>query len=273
MQVSQLFIYPIKSLGGISISSAELTDRGFKYDRRWMLIDQKNNFLTQREHPQMSLLQVTLTDGGLQVLHKINKQSIHISFTPETEEMVTASVWSFKGKVQFVSVKADEWFSEMLSKPCRLVYMPDKTRRRINPFYAVNKDINSLSDGYPMLMIGENSLKDLNERLKEPVPMDRFRPNIIFKEGKPFEEDTMAIFEINEITFFGVKLCARCVITTIDQETAEKNKEPLKTLATYRKKNSKIYFGQNVIHGGIGTITIGDTIKVIKTKRRKIIVR
>ncbi|MGG9972598.1 MOSC domain-containing protein [Ferruginibacter sp. SUN002] len=273
MQVSQLYIYPIKSLGGISITSAELTDRGFKYDRRWMLIDKKNNFLTQREFPQMALLQVTLTASGLQVSHKINNQSIYIPFLPETNELVQATVWSFTGKAQVMSSVVNEWFTEMLSIPCRLVYMPDETRRKVNSYYAINKDITSLSDGYPMLMIGEASLEDLNKRLDDPVPMNRFRPNIVFKGGQPFEEDIMAAFMINGIDFYGVKLCSRCVVTTINQNTAEKNKEPLKTLSTYRKKNFNIYFGQNVIHGGLGTINVGDSITILKTKRRKIIVK
>ncbi|UEG50114.1 MOSC domain-containing protein [Ferruginibacter lapsinanis] len=272
MQVSELYIYPIKSLGGIAVSSAELTDRGFQYDRRWMLIDEGNNFLTQREYPQMALLQVDLIGDHLVVSHKINKASINISVIPESQEMIIAKVWSYKGKLQLVSTVADKWFSTMLSIPCRLVYMPDSTIRKVSSYYAVNKDITSLSDGYPLLLIGEASLQDLNSRLSAPVPIDRFRPNIVFSGGKPFEEDTMAVFEINGINFYGVKLCARCAITTIDQNSAEKNKEPLKTLASYRKKNFNIYFGQNVIHGGSGKINIGDTIRVIKTKRRKIIV-
>ncbi len=271
MQVSQLYIYPIKSLGGIAVSSAELTDRGFKYDRRWMLVDENNNFLTQREYPQMALLQIEMTSNGLTVSHKLNKQSITIPFIPETLQTITIKVWSFKGKAQLVSAAVDEWFSKMLSIQCKLVYMPDETKRRVNPYYAINKDVTSFSDGYPILMIGESSLKDLNDRLVKPVPMDRFRPNIVFTGGHPFEEDTMAQFVINEINFYGVKLCARCVITTIDQNTAQKNKEPLKTLATYRKKNFNIYFGQNVIPGGPGKISIGDTITIIKTKRRKLL--
>lgn len=272
MQVSQLYIYPIKSLGGMELTSAELTDRGFKYDRRWMLINEQNNFLTQREHPEMALLKVELTNFGLKVSHKITKQTIDIPLVPQTQEMVTAKVWSYKGKLQLVSAAADKWFSSILSISCRLVFMPDSAKRKVNPFYAVNKDITSLSDGYPLLLIGEASLQNLNDRLKQPVAIDRFRPNIVFSGGKPFEEDTMAEFVINGINFYGVKLCARCVMTTIDQHSAEKNKEPLKTLSTYRKKNFNIYFGQNVIHGGVGKINIGDSIQIVKTKRRKIIV-
>lgn len=271
MQVSQLYIYPIKSLGGIALPVAQLTDRGFKYDRRWMLIDAQQNFLTQREYPQMALLQVVLADNGLNVFHKINKRSIHIPVVTETTETVTAKVWSFKGKVQLINEEIDAWFSDILSVKCRLVYMPDSTKRKVSHFYAKNNEITSLSDGYPLLMIGQSSLNDLNSRLQEPLLMDRFRPNIVFEGGAPFEEDTMAVFEINGILFYGVKLCARCVMTTIDQNSAQKNKEPLKTLSTYRKKNFKIYFGQNVLSEGLGEIKVGDSIRVIKTKRRKII--
>jgi uncharacterized protein YcbX len=220
----------------------------------------------------MSLLQVLITDSGLKVTHKINKQFIEIPFFIPNKELITAKVWSFKGKLQLVSTVADAWFTKMLSIKCRLVYMPDDTRRRVNFLYAHNKELTSLSDGYPILMISEESLNDLNDRLSDPVSMDRFRPNIVLKGGEPFIEDVMAEFAINGINFYGVKLCGRCVITTIDQGTAEKNKEPLKTLASYRKNKLNIYFGQNVLHKSLGEIAVGDEITILKTKRRRITV-
>jgi len=140
--------------------------------------------------------------------------------------------------------------------------MPDNTQRRVDGRYAHNKEITSFSDGYPLMLIGQASLDDLNSRLQSPLPMNRFRPNIVFTGGDPFLEDSMKQFEINGVRFFGVKLCARCVITTIDQQTTEKAKEPLKTLSTYRSKNNKIYFGQNLLFHGSGTISIGDAITI-----------
>jgi uncharacterized protein YcbX len=265
LQVSELFIYPIKSLGGISLSSAVVTDRGFQYDRRWMLVDSDNQFITQRDFAEMALLQVYVEKEGLKVTHKQKGDSIVIPF--ETSgEFISVQVWSDKVKGIIVNTETNEWFSDILNKPCRLVYMPDQTKRRVDGRYATNKEITNFSDGYPFLTIGQSSLNDLNSRLEEKLPINRFRPNIVFTSGTPYEEDTFAHFIINDIHFYGVKLSARCVITTINQDTIKKSKEPLRTLSTYRMKNNKIYFGQNLLHDGKGTINIGDEIKPIKRK-------
>ena len=263
LEVSELFIYPIKSLGGIPLRSAKVTDRGFQYDRRWMLVDSNNCFLSQREFPQMALLQVQLNEDALRVQHKINQsEAVRIPASPEPRPLITVKVWSDKCKAEIVDPVLDEWFSEMLSMKCRLVYMPEFSKRRVDSRYASNKEITSLSDGYPFLIIGQSSLDDLNARLPDPLPMNRFRPNIVFTGGEPFHEDHLKHFSIRDIHFYGVKLCARCVITTIDQNTALKSREPLKTLSSYRQKNNKIYFGQNLLHSGQGEINVGDTITV-----------
>lgn len=263
LEVSELFIYPIKSLGGISVRSAKITDRGFQFDRRWMLVDSNNCFLSQREFPQMALLQAQLSDNGLMVHHKIRKdESVHIPISCKKTKAVTVQVWSDKCRAELVNPVFDEWFSEMLSLQCKLVHMPDSSLRRVDTRYASNKEITSLSDGYPFLLIGQSSLDDLNARLPDPLPMNRFRPNIVFTGGEPFHEDLMKHFSINNIQFYGVKLCGRCVITTIDQDNAVKSSEPLRTLSSYRQKNNKIYFGQNLLHHGEGVINVGDIISI-----------
>jgi uncharacterized protein len=262
LTVSSLYIYPVKSLGGIALDSATVTDRGFEHDRRWMLVDATDNrFMTQREIKAMALLKVSLLPNSLHV-ENISKQgvAIDVPFEPMGTETTMVDVWSDRCRAQWVSPQADAWFSEQLGMACRLVYMPDATRRRVDGRYARNKEITSFSDGYPILIIGQASLDDLNGRLQTPVPMDRFRPNIVFTGGTPYQEDVMKAFTIGDINFMGVKLCARCVMTTIDQQTAQQAKEPLKTLSTYRLKNNKIYFGQNLLHHGSGSIKVGDTI-------------
>jgi len=267
LEVSELFIYPIKSLGGISVRSAQITDRGFQHDRRWMLIDDDNRFLSQREFPQMALLQVQLLDDGLVVQHKIKSEAAHIPLSTKINQSVTVQVWSDKCRAELVDPVIDQWFSEMLSLRCRLVYMPDSSRRRVDGRYASNNEITSLSDGYPFLIIGQSSLDELNARLPDPLPMNRFRPNIVFTGGEPFHEDIMEHFSINNIQFYGVKLCARCVITTINQDNASKSREPLKTLSSYRQKNNKIYFGQNLLHSGEGEIFVGDAISIHQVQK------
>ena len=267
--ISQLFIYPIKSLGGIELSAAQLTDRGFQYDRRWMLVDANNGFLTQREYPVMSLLQTAIENNELIIYHKNDSaDKVSVPLHPLPKQTNKVKVWDDECDAQYVSESADEWFSKKLLIPCRLVYMPDTEKRKVDEHYAQHNEITGFSDGYPLLMIGQASLDDLNSRLAEPLPMNRFRPNIVFTGGGPYDEDIMEHIVVNEIDLYGVKLCSRCTVTTIDQVNALKTKEPLKTFAQYRSMDSKVYFGQNILFKQKGTIQVGDAIRVIKTKPR-----
>ncbi|MFC6099421.1 MOSC domain-containing protein [Olivibacter domesticus] len=262
LTISELYIYPIKSLGGVSLSSAEVTDRGFKYDRRWMLVDAHNRFLTQREVAQMALIKVAIEEGGLSLTHP-RMEVVKVPFYQEGQDEQLFTIWNDTCKGVLVKKELDDWFSDALAMKCRLVYMPERTHRQVDQQYAPDGMITSFSDAYPFLTIGQASLDDLNGRLDEPLPMNRFRPNIVFSGGHAFEEDVMHHIRIGNIDFYGVKLCARCVVTTIDQQTAEKAKEPLKTLASYRSKNKKIMFGQNLIHTGAGLIRVGDRLEVL----------
>ncbi len=265
--ISQLFIYPIKSLGGFEVSSAQLTDRGLQYDRRFMLVDSSNNFLTQREHPVMSLLQTNIEGNELVIFHKKNAaDKISVPLQPVPAATVSVKVWDDECAAQYVNNGADEWLTKQLSMSCRLVYMPDGEKRLVDEQYAKNKEITSFSDGYPLLIIGQASLNDLNSRLEQPLPINRFRPNIVFTGGQPYDEDTMEHVKVNGIDMYGVKLCARCTMTTINQSTAKKAKEPLKTLAGYRMRNNKIYFGQNILYKQTGQLKVGNVIEAIKVK-------
>lgn len=269
LSISQLFIYPVKSLRGIAVNTALITDRGLEHDRRFMLVDGNGLFLTQRERPSMVLLRTAIETDGLVVWHKDHpSDKLRLPLVPEASLSTTnVKVWDDYCDAQYVSDEADRWFSEKLNSPCRLLYMPESTKRMVDPVYAFNNEITSFSDGYPVLLIGQSSLDDLNRRMSEALPMDRFRPNIVMTGGQPFEEDSLEQFSVNGINFYGVKLCGRCVVTTTDQETGIIGKEPLKTLATYRLANNKVYFGQNVLCGGKGLIRVGDSITTIKVKQ------
>jgi uncharacterized protein YcbX len=260
LRISQLHIYPIKSLGGIAVSSAHITDRGLEHDRRWLLIHPNGIQITQREIPAMALLQPAITQNGLTVTHRPTGDTLDIPFEPTTTEYREVQCWDDTVTAQFVGKEADTWFSDKLNTSCRLVYMPDTTQRQTDEKYTPKGHYTSFADGYPFLLIGEASLEELNSRLDHPLPMNRFRPNIVFTGGAPFEEDEMTCFSIGDVQFQGVKLCARCVMTTINQDTAEKGKEPLRTLAQYRAKGHKILFGQNLIHHGLGQIAVGDEL-------------
>ncbi|MGI4750150.1 MAG: MOSC domain-containing protein [Janthinobacterium lividum] len=272
LKISGLFVYPIKSLGGISLNKAQVTSRGLEHDRRWMLVDENNRFLSQREIPEMALLYVELTPKGLLVMHrKKAEEFIAIPFLFDANEEAICTIWDDECQAEFVDTEIDKWFTRILKIKCRLVYMPKNSKRMVDQQYAEPGQITSFSDAYPFLLAGEASLEDLNSRLKEPVLMDRFRPNIVFSGGEAFQEDQMAEFQIGDLHFYGVKPCARCPVITIDQESGISGKEPLKTLAIYRKKNNKVYFGQNLVHEGDGSLSIGDELVIKELKPEKFI--
>ncbi len=265
LTISELNIYPVKSLRGISLNSAKVTDRGFKHDRRWMLVDGNGMFMTQRDFPQMAFINVEIKDDGLIVYNRNKNSDKHfIPFEIVQSRVITVPIWDDTCSAVMVGRDSDKWFSEALGVECKLVFQPEKTHRPVDEKYSKNNnELVSFADGYPFLIIGQSSLDDLNSKLEEPLPMNRFRPNIVFTGGKPFLEDEMKEFKINNITFYGVKPCARCVITTTDQETGERLHEPLKTLATYRKFDNKVMFGINLLNEGEGLIRVGDQIELL----------
>ncbi|WP_426588405.1 MOSC domain-containing protein [Mucilaginibacter sp. R-33] len=264
LQVSELYIYPIKSLSGVAVQNAEVTRRGLQHDRRWMLVNEHGHFITQREFPQMALIKTTVETDGIAVHHH-SGGSLLIPFNGERKSLQQFAVWDDTCMGQYVNEEFDRWFSQALNIKCRLVHMPDDSEREVDQRYAKPGMITSFADAYPFLLIGQASLDDLNKRMTLPLPMNRFRPNIVFTGGEAYSEDLMNEIEIAGITFYGAKLCARCVLTTIDQHTAVKAKEPLKTLASYRMKNNKIMFGQNLVHENTGIISVGDELDVLST--------
>ncbi|EPR68717.1 MOSC domain-containing protein [Cyclobacterium qasimii] len=264
MKVSQINIYPIKSLGGINLIDANVEISGFQYDRNWMLVDQNGKFLTQRSLPEMALLQVELQEKGLLVYHQLNPEDrIEIPFLENTGEKIEGTVWDDSVKTLHVSSKIDKWFSAKLKTNCQLVKMDLDNKRYIEGKYKVNNEHVSFADSMPFLIIGQSSLDDLNSKLEVPIPMARFRPNIVFTGALPFAEDDWDNIQIGQVRFKVTKPCARCTMITIDQKTGEKGKEPLTTLSQYRKVDGKILFGQNLIALDKGGIAVGNIIKLI----------
>jgi uncharacterized protein YcbX len=260
--LTQINIYPVKSLGGISLQSAKVEDRGLQYDRRWMLVDEQNKFITQRLHPEMALLKVEIKNDLLTIKHIQNKLSpLTIPLVPYDEEAINAQIWNDYVTTLKYGSDANMWFKEAVGFNCSIVYMPDSTKRKVDPEYANNKLV-GFADGYPFLIIGEESLNDLNKRMAEPLPMNRFRTNFVFSGGKAFDEDGWRTIKIGDIVFHAVKPCARCVITTINQTTGIKGKEPLKSLAAFRQKANKVMFGINLVAEGTGKIRLGDEIEI-----------
>jgi uncharacterized protein YcbX len=204
--VSDIYIYPIKSLGGFRVTEAVITEKGFQHDRRWMLVDKEGIFMTQRQIPAMALLQTAITPAGLYVYHKQHPvKNINIPLLSKPANIKQVKVWDDICDAWYYDESINEWFSEILGKECELVYMPDETKRMVDIKYAKNNEITSFSDGYPFLIIGQSSLDKLNSKLSEPLLIDRFRPNIVFTSGEPHIEDSWQHITINGIDFFGVK--------------------------------------------------------------------
>lgn len=259
LKLCEIWIYPVKSLGGISLPSAEILKKGLRHDRRFMLVDDDGVALTQRKYPRMALFSVEIS--GDRCIVKFSGQSIEWPVEPTSfSAALSATVWDDVVEVREVDRAISQWFSTFLQKSCRLVYFPEENPRPIEKKHWPEDDHVSLADAYPLLIIGKESLADLNRRLPAPVPMNRFRPNLVFTGGTPFVEDTWSDFRIADNRFRAVKPCARCVLTTVDQDTAATGAEPLRTLTTYRKENNKVYFGQNIVIIDAAGIKTGDRI-------------
>lgn len=267
MHIQNLYIYPVKSLGGIEVSEADVLQKGFRHDRRFMLVDDQNQFITQRNEHALALLQTEITVGGIRVYHKNNPQNeLLIPFDIKTENTEKVTLWDDTFDAVFTGKKHDKWFSDFLQKPVRLAFLPEENPRPVDERYAGNGENVSLADGYPYLLIGQASLDDLNKRLPEPVPMNRFRPNLVVADADAFGEDTWAEIRIGDVHFKVAKPCARCVLTTINQNTGEKAEEPLATLSRYRLSGKKVLFGQNLIALNEGKIAVGDKLEVLRKK-------
>lgn len=268
LTLTDLYIYPIKSLGGIPLTEAVVEPRGLRYDRRWLLIDEQYRFMTQRTDATLALLTVALDGDALVVRHRANSAlgALRVPLTEPTSAPINVVIWADTLPARPVSSVADAWFSAALSRSVRLVYMPDTTRRPADPGRAPADAIVSFADVYPFLILGQAALDELNARLaaegEEPVPVNRFRPNFVFRGGAAHAEDQWDDFRIGEVPFRGVKPCARCVVTTIDQQTAQVGKEPLRTLSTYRRDGAKVLFGQNVVPRGPGMVRVGEEVVV-----------
>lgn len=264
LTLKDIYTYPVKSLSGVRLKEADAREKGLEFDRRWMLVDDSGKFLSQRKHPSMALLQTEITYNGIAVFSKRDPSNrIIIPFEPSSNSSREVVIWDDSVEARRVSQELSQWFSYQLDLSCDLVFMPSTTRRQLQPKYQVNKESVSFADAMPYLLISQASLDDLNSRLDEPVPMERFRPNIVVAGGTPFQEDEWDEISIGSARFKITKPCARCVVTTIDQQSGQKAKEPLKTLASYRKENGDVNFGQNMILLEGMKIQVDDTVQKI----------
>lgn len=267
--VSSLHVYPVKGLKGIALTSARCTDRGLEHDRRWMVVDASGTFLSQREHPRMATVWTALTGTTLE-LSAPDSQGVEVPLVPERAPAMQVRVWSSVCEAQPASRRADAWLSDFLGVACRLVYMPEGTRRASNARYTDGEPLVGFADGYAYLVASEASLADLNARLaakRHPaLPMNRFRPNVVVAGSAPYAEDAWKEIRIADAALRAAKPCGRCQVTTTNQTTGEvEGAEPLATLASYRQSEEfGVMFAMNFYAVRTGTVRVGDAVRALE---------
>jgi uncharacterized protein YcbX len=262
MKVTGIFVYPIKGTAAISLPQAEVRPRGLAGDRRRVVVDEQGQFLQQRVQPKLALVRTVPEPNGTLWVEAPGMVSLHI-LPPTGEDRLSATVWNDTVDAASAGAQASAWFSEYLGLPCHLAFMDDVAHRPVAPEYGAEGDQVSFADAMPLLVATDASLADLNQRMEKPLPMSRFRPNVVVDGAQPWDEDNWKRLRIGEVKFEVTHPCARCVVTTIDQQTGEKDGsgEPLKTLATFRRDSDGVYFGQNLVPRSTGTIRVGDEVE------------
>ena len=257
-----LFRYPVKSLRGAGLAEVALDARGISQDRHWMLVNPDGLFLSQRKLPRMTLVRTLMVYDHL-TLQAPGMSDLVLPPESDSDEAVQVKVWGDECLARCVGKDADRWLGEFLQTECRLVYLPGDQLRQVDLDYAKDGDQTGFSDGFPLLLISEASLQDLNSRMTEPLPMERFRPNLVVSGCESYAEDQWRRIRIGGIEFKIVKPCSRCAITRVNPETAQIGVEPLKTLGSYRREGNNVYFGQNIIHTGVGELRLGMDVEVL----------
>ena len=261
IKVSELYIHPLKSAAAIQVEKAELDELGLVNDRRWMLVDENNQFLSQRQLPDMCKIHAQVS-GDVLMLSVAGKAPLEVSIGQRSER--TVQVWGDQCRSIDCGDEAAEYLSSFLNTQCRLVKFPDNEVRQVDLTYAKAGDRTGFSDGFPLLLVSQASLDDLNCRLETPVSMTRFRPNIVVSGCEAFAEDDWSLIKIGNITLRVAKPCSRCGIPAIDPLTADRSIEPVKTLRQYRMQNNQVYFGQNVIADSTGVVETGMDVEILQ---------
>ena len=262
LSLAGLYRDPVKSLAGQVQQAMSVGPRGPELDRHWMLVDAQGRFLTQRQLPQMALIATRFVDGGVLRLQAPGMPDLAVG--APAGDRLDVHVWRDSLTAVRVGDVADRWLSDFLGVHCHLVELPEDVRRPVDPDFAMPDDQVGLADGFPFLLISQASLDDLNHRLQTPLSMLRFRPNLVVSGCRPHAEDDWQHIRIGDIGFRVAKPCSRCIIPTIDPDTGERGREPMQTLLTYRRRDNKVYFGQNLIHDGVGRLQLGMPVEVLE---------
>ena len=261
--VESLHVYPLKGGRAVDVERADVLAIGLRGDRGYLVVDEQDRFVTQREVSRLALVEAYLGADGL-VLCALDSPLLVVPFGVRTRRR-TVRIWEDRCAADDQGEEAARWLSAVLRQPCRLVRKPDDVPRHVDPRYARSPgDVVSFADGYPLLVASMSSLAALNRELAVPLPMNRFRPNVVVSGWEEaFVEDGIRELRIGEVELALVKHCARCVVTTVDQATAERGREPLRTLARIRRRDQGVLFGENAIPLSLGTIAVGDPVEVL----------
>jgi uncharacterized protein YcbX len=268
MKLTGINIHPVKSTRPVALVESEVLPRGLPWDRRWMLVDSDSRFITARQYPVLAMVNTAIGTETLDI-SVLGREDLAVPLAAPAGPPIAVAIWKDRCQAVPVGAAADAWFSEYLGVSCRLVRMTDALVRPVNPDYGRASDEVSFADGFPLLLISTASLADLNRRLQHPVPMQRFRPNLVVDGDRPYAEDGWRRLRIGGVEFEGVKNCSRCVFTTIDPRTGTRDAagEPLRTLAGYRRREGGgVYFGQNLIPRSLGTVRLGDPVEVMEVE-------
>ncbi len=262
MHLSEIVVYPVKSLGGIQLSEAKVIQSGLEYDRRWLLIDQENRFVSQRTMPVLTTLAVQIRDKAIYVHEKQNETNgIEIPWTLTSEQPVTVTVWDDQIQSYQYPNHINQWFSNYLNKPVRLVKMSAEKPRTKQLQVAPYNSTMSYADGYPFLVLSKASVEKISQEIGEQIDIRQFRANLIIDGCEAFAEDQLQEFSISDVHFQMVKPCKRCQVIGIHQDTGVSSKEPIRYLSKTRKQGNHIIFGMNAALIKEGTIHVGDIIR------------
>src|SRR5690606_3293421 len=266
MFLSALYRYPVKSGQAQGLQDSPVDLLGLQGDRRWMVVEAENGrFLTQRAWPRLGQLKASHGEGRL-LLETAGQAPLEVAVPPADEALRGVTIWRDTLRVPDAGDAAAAWLSELLGKPVRLVHCPEQRARYLPNGYGLNSDRAAFPDGFPLLLIGQGSLDELNRRIGRPMEMLRFRPNLVVEGAAPFAEDGWKRIRIGELTFRLLKPSVRCILTTLDTATGERSadREPLTTLKTFREREGDVLFGQNLAADGSGRIEVGMKVEVIE---------
>ncbi|MGC9376791.1 MOSC domain-containing protein [Streptomyces sp. MH13] len=271
-RLQSIHVHPVKAARSLSLREAAVEPWGLAGDRRWMLIDDGGKVVTQRQQPRLALAAAELLPGGGVVLSAPGREPLTV---PAPRGAGTVVVEIFRDKVEALPAAgeaAHSWFSALLGADVRLVYLDEPaTRRPVDPRYALPGETVSFADGFPLLLTATASLDALNSLIAQgehadegPLPMNRFRPNVVVAGTDPWAEDGWSRITVGEVAFRVVKPCGRCVVTTTDQGTAGRGREPLHSLGRHRRIDGRLVFGQNLVPVGRGTVRVGDPVRIVE---------